>query len=256
MAPPKGKLPRGEPLDQSQCRLISLPAELRTYIYELALLVEPDANNDVFIAHDTIRPAKFRTKPSVLALLATCRQIYQEAAGIFFAQNNICIPYRALYANSSNYKASGFLDETSQLRLDGLHQLKVMVYGTTQHKKYFPQWESLTVACKSLRKASALTKLHFVLGPRFNGRLWLMHIKEEMVFLGRAIKRLALVTELCFELPGDLVFPYRETVRSELEKASAKLPDNTAKVYFGVGHTMQRYAITSMRVKLWCTLCS
>ncbi|KAK4503515.1 hypothetical protein PRZ48_004430 [Zasmidium cellare] len=230
MATPKVRVPLGLPAEQNQSRLFLLPAEIRTYIYELTLLVEPDADGDVFIAHDLIRPANLRTKSSVLALLATCRQVYQEAGGIFLHQNKICVPHRALYPKSSNFKASGFLDITNQPRLDSLRHLKVFVSGATKKVNYFPKWEVLTVVCKSLRKARALESLTFVLGSGYRGRLWVKHVQQEMVFLGRALKKLVSVTELCFYLPDDLKGTYRETVRTELEKVAEKLPKSEAKV--------------------------
>lgn len=50
-------------------RLLALPAELRAYIWSLALTTEDEI--DVFTA----------TSPSTAALLHTCRQVYSEAVG-------------------------------------------------------------------------------------------------------------------------------------------------------------------------------
>lgn len=68
----------------ADCKLLSsLPAELRTYIWELTLSVNSSTSSGdrVCITHV---PKRQRT---VLNLIATCRQIYDEAAAIFYDQN-------------------------------------------------------------------------------------------------------------------------------------------------------------------------
>ena len=81
MAPKRIDVPIGPPISQDDCPLFKLPAELRNYVWELALAVEPDKHDRV-----EIRLARSRArKPSVLMILGTCRLINQEAAGMFIS---------------------------------------------------------------------------------------------------------------------------------------------------------------------------
>lgn len=67
----------------SDSALLSLPAELRNRIYEYALTVE-SLDGEVSIRKRA--PAE-SSRPSALALLQTCRQIYREARGVFYHEN-------------------------------------------------------------------------------------------------------------------------------------------------------------------------
>ncbi|KAK5678614.1 hypothetical protein LTS10_009058 [Elasticomyces elasticus] len=58
--------------DQSQCRLFTLPAELRNGIYELAFTVDMEEPIELLSA---VPPAN--------SLILTCRRVYDEAAGIY-----------------------------------------------------------------------------------------------------------------------------------------------------------------------------
>ena len=71
---------------KNRCRLLELPAELRTRIYEYALA--PTGSLTL-----TSTSNKRRAAIPILApcLLATCRQIYAEAGHILYAENSICI---------------------------------------------------------------------------------------------------------------------------------------------------------------------
>ncbi|KAK4895327.1 hypothetical protein LTR27_006670 [Elasticomyces elasticus] len=59
-------------LDQSRRRLFTLPAELRNEIYELAFTMELDKQIELFSA-----------VPPSNSLILTCRQVCDEAAGIY-----------------------------------------------------------------------------------------------------------------------------------------------------------------------------
>ncbi|KAK3710713.1 hypothetical protein LTR37_010132 [Vermiconidia calcicola] len=72
---------------ETTCRLLALPAEIRSQIYEYVLYV-PTASGEV-----TIRPSK---APSLLAILQTCRQIEDEAKCIFYNINHLRICTRAI----------------------------------------------------------------------------------------------------------------------------------------------------------------
>ena len=71
---------------KGRCRLLRLPAELRNRIYEYALA--PTGT----ICLSTSKSKRFATSPVVApALLATCKQINEEATGVLYSENSICI---------------------------------------------------------------------------------------------------------------------------------------------------------------------
>jgi hypothetical protein len=71
---------------KDRCRLLDLPAELRLRIYEYALA--PTGS----LALTSTRSKRRATVPVLgPCLLATCRQIYTEAAHILYAENAVCI---------------------------------------------------------------------------------------------------------------------------------------------------------------------
>ncbi|KAK5711086.1 hypothetical protein LTR17_018586 [Elasticomyces elasticus] len=76
------------PLDY--CPLLSLPAELRNIIYELVLRLAPDDETFVSLSR---RPSPSDPKGirSVLTVLRTCRQINNEAGGIFYSLNQLSV---------------------------------------------------------------------------------------------------------------------------------------------------------------------
>lgn len=69
-------VPAGPPLPQEQCLLFGLPAEIRNYIYELALDVGKNDSGKV-----VLKRRLHGNKDTVLNLLSVCRLIHQEAAG-------------------------------------------------------------------------------------------------------------------------------------------------------------------------------
>ena len=70
----------------ARCHLMELPAELRLGIYEYALA--PTGT----ICLTRSRDKRYATTPVVApTLLATCRQINEEASSILYEQNSVCI---------------------------------------------------------------------------------------------------------------------------------------------------------------------
>ncbi|RFU33962.1 hypothetical protein B7463_g2384, partial [Scytalidium lignicola] len=74
--------------EQHQCRLFSLPVELRLRIYEQVLSIESPSVQLKWY------PANHRKnlRPSVLLILETCRRIYIEAEPIFYSINHFQYP--------------------------------------------------------------------------------------------------------------------------------------------------------------------
>lgn len=71
-------LPSGPPLPQGQCRLFALPAELRNYVYELVLYVEPTSTGTILITNDALRSDDKRRKPTLVTMLGTCHLITEK----------------------------------------------------------------------------------------------------------------------------------------------------------------------------------
>lgn len=135
--------------DQEACLLFSLPGEIRTYIYELVLLagVARDAGGLIKLEKRT-QIGMLTLPPSVLSLLATCRIIQCEAAGIFYEKIHLEF--------TSSTKASIERDREifktlSQPRLDGIAVLFI-----TKRRINNIAW-----LCKQLRQLSSLKDLTF-----------------------------------------------------------------------------------------------
>lgn len=71
---------------QENSRFLSIPVEIRLYIYEL-LFRTPEGHDQGL----RVRRRTPREPPSVLTILQTCRQVYFEAATIFYSINRLCI---------------------------------------------------------------------------------------------------------------------------------------------------------------------
>ena len=63
----------GQPDDQSQCRLLNIPPELRIYVYELSCTNATDQQIELLAA-----------SPPPKALVLACRQVYREAGPVYF----------------------------------------------------------------------------------------------------------------------------------------------------------------------------
>lgn len=67
---------------QSDCHFFRIPPELRNRVHE-DLLYVPTRNSCIAIVHES----ETSGKPTVLRLLLTCRQVRDEAEGIFYSQS-------------------------------------------------------------------------------------------------------------------------------------------------------------------------
>ncbi|KAF2169409.1 hypothetical protein M409DRAFT_20628 [Zasmidium cellare ATCC 36951] len=119
---------------QSKSKLLTLPGEVRTRIYEHVLIVPPnEQGNVVFGCHfdrqwpkPATRPATTNSTPttrpkcSVLALIQTCRLVYREAAGIFYHRNKLELCDSTLFYY--------FVNSTSWPRLQGLQTMTFVVF--------------------------------------------------------------------------------------------------------------------------------
>lgn len=110
---------------QAQSRLLALPAELRTRIYELVLSQPPNPKGRITIRHDDERVPCGKARPSVLSLLRTCRLVYQEAAGIFYAQNELELYRRENYFSDETF--DHFVNSLSGSRLNSIWVMAVQV---------------------------------------------------------------------------------------------------------------------------------
>lgn len=103
---PNSAMKARAPDPQTECRLFSLPGEIRTYIYELVLTVPPNQDGRVVVPSarrkrfeaqletQSRSPSKVHSpgkvpatvpearRETVLRLLETCRLVNDEAAGI------------------------------------------------------------------------------------------------------------------------------------------------------------------------------
>ena len=104
---------------QEDCTMLSLPPEIRNIIYNLVFKLE---GNEAGVVNIGNRPRRenHATTNSVQALLQTCRQIYGETAGIFYATNYISIP---------NLEVETFVNTMSLERLYCISQ--ICVHGET-----------------------------------------------------------------------------------------------------------------------------
>ena len=78
---------------QPQSAFLNIPPEIRNHIYKLLLSVQPTAHlGDVRCVSITPPPPRKRnasSRPTVLELLLTCRQVLHEAEGIFYAIHHL-----------------------------------------------------------------------------------------------------------------------------------------------------------------------
>ena len=104
---------------QEDCALISLPPEIRNIVYELVFKLGGDRFGVINIGKRP-KSGNNATTYSVQALLQTCRQIYGEGVGVFYAVNCVSIP---------NLKVKTFLDAMRSDRLASIRQ--IAVYGAS-----------------------------------------------------------------------------------------------------------------------------
>lgn len=110
------------PNPQTQCRLFSLPAELRNEIYTLVFAVPQNASGRVVLSHTSHHtPAK----PTVLSILQTCRLIRDEAEDLFYNIHHLEIgnPDHNLHVTY----IEAFIKRSNAHRLAAIRALTVLV---------------------------------------------------------------------------------------------------------------------------------
>ena len=170
-------------------------------IYSLALHV-PDHEDCpygiylLYCAHDTVH------EQTVLSLLATCKLVNREAAGIFYRDHPLFIhafslqpPYRDLY------RPTGFLVSMSAARVTNIRQLTVQLRSVA---------EASSICRRLATFCPKLAKLRFVL-PHSDEPSILYKLRKEYSDLRDAIGTLSTVNELRFS-------------RSELERMPVWAP--------------------------------
>lgn len=171
---------------QADCRLFLLPAEIRNDIYTLALTVAPSvddeyAENGIEKSVPLTTSPEHPERPSVLALLQTCRLVHDEACGIFYSTQRLHLVIR--YGDS----IAQMTRSLSACRLQAFREFKVTVRSL----------EAVTLAIKTLRRLSSLHVARINIHPYpvlgFDSPL-----PREKRFLERA----------CAKLPGSLKHVY------------------------------------------------
>ena len=178
---------------QTDCRLLQLTAELRNLIYEYVFTVPlnsiilpsaPTKERRMGIVHDV--SSRGLPPHSVMSLSRTCRQIYDEASGVFYHINHIYI---------YSHRLSAFSITANLRSLRSIRALTVVVgHG-----------EDITATLKTLRRATALRVLKFDLRPydvdlrpydeRFANSSF-QSIAKEHHFIKRALASLAQVEQI------------------------------------------------------------
>ncbi|KAK3708785.1 hypothetical protein LTR37_011306 [Vermiconidia calcicola] len=125
-----------------QCRLLTLPGEIRNRIYHHIFSI-PDRKV-------TIRKTKPKSAPLVLAVLQTSRQIYEESSCIFYHINHLRFYAKNLTAFQRSKKQSLLLNSLGETRLSAIRSLTISLTEGAEfeiivcHKlKHFPSLETL-----------------------------------------------------------------------------------------------------------------
>lgn len=130
------------PNQQQQSALFTnLCPELRCLIWRYALSVVP-AHPDESVS---IRRYRNQDRCTVLSLLAVCRKIHEEAAGIFYHDH--CLRIASPYIRP-------FVRHTSLARRENIRTLKIGVYD----------FQAVTAACRHLRYMSNIKDVLFSAG--------------------------------------------------------------------------------------------
>lgn len=145
---------------QSQSKLLSLPPELRTIIWELVLHVDPASNGALVLCKLSDRDGEAEEKEgggkeehhhmvsstscsTILNPFLTCRFILYEAAGIFYAQHPISFLFGV-------FDTSRFARNVhSTARLNGIQELQLILHG----------FEHLTKLCMTIRRSFRKLKI-------------------------------------------------------------------------------------------------
>lgn len=133
----------------SSLLLTKLPSELRTLIWEFTLRIEPtDRDNVEGLIWLTPRP---QPRPSVLSLLLVCRQIHQEAEGIFYQINKLAVDTGTLFLKdweprsrtprrrkgsyaTDDTTLAHFLNSLSPFRRSCLHSLAIWIVWRSEYR--------------------------------------------------------------------------------------------------------------------------
>lgn len=149
-----------------------LPLELRTLIWEFTLQVPPTNAND---KHDIVwLTPDPRSRPSVLNLLLTCRQIKREAEDIFYRVNRLAIeipdplttcPGPERTSRDGEASVAHFLKSLSPRRLSSIDSLFIWLGGGYLHLngKWHFGCRELHTTCKRLRRVPNMKTLHLML---------------------------------------------------------------------------------------------
>jgi hypothetical protein len=151
--------------------LTKLPAELRALVWEFTLQVTPtNTDNTHGVVWLTPDP---RPRPSVLSLLLVCRQIYHEAADIFYTINQLAVdvaipgeegPGPARLSHDVQGSLAHFLKTLSPRRLRSIHSLSIWLgkgYATSETWE-FPRQLAANTSLKRLRRVPNLHTIHLM----------------------------------------------------------------------------------------------
>lgn len=131
----KKRIQYGVPAAQPQSTLLTLTPELRNRIYHYVFTV-PEERGAVIVR----RPSPTSDRHTVLAFLATCRQVLDEAEGLFYHLNHFRVRRPRHYS---------FLKRLGAPRASSLKFVSFVVGSP----------EELVAALKTLRSASRLERL-------------------------------------------------------------------------------------------------
>ncbi|KAK4542832.1 hypothetical protein LTR36_006208 [Oleoguttula mirabilis] len=135
---------------------LKLPPELRNRIYEQHLTLRDGRHHWYREPHEV--PVRYiahgYAKPTVLALLQTCRQIRREAEAIFFSANRLEVSMRDVAAHRK-----GVFDTIGPVRCDAMRHLTLTYQGYE-----WEHWEPLMPEfCEIVAKVSTeLTRLRYL----------------------------------------------------------------------------------------------
>lgn len=136
-----------ETMLEQDSKLFAVPAEIRDYIYTLALTVVPNKDVTVLLSKSRV-PIRNRTS-SVLDLLLACRQVLSEAEGIFNAIHKLKFGY---IQNVGSQKEDRFVvPMLSPARCAAIYHLDLEIWdaeymvSALEHLQRFPRLRYLTM---------------------------------------------------------------------------------------------------------------
>ena len=233
LSPPPAMVTRRH--NQTRCRLLGLPPEVRNRIYEYVLYV-PTTTGKVtlvkrlrppreLIRRKTPRPSSPYT---VLALLETCRQVYEEAKAIFYYINHL-----RLDDKGGAREFSSFFDNVNEKRRAGMQKLTLRLEDCGDGSLF---------GFRRVPKCPSLEILHLELYIWINDDADFMLNTARRLFLlitrlsdKKRLKRLRLIPSPRYPKPH----PFYKTIESllhqlfqragaESTRASLRLPDQFA----------------------------